>query len=245
MFPSYFMKSLIFIALIVALTGAGIYVTSQDKNTGPVVRNGTIPLLPQQGNALPMKQVMAKDQLLENNVMDLGRREAVQIFADYSAIDYLVSNILLHWTGSYLVTSDARGPYVDGRLVHFLEKTGIAPSLPQKIMSPDAAKQVQTLWYNAFQQYKAKLLLQTNARDTFVGSSGYDQQADKVYVNGPLSSRIVNELIDLMQYSESPKGMYSNFLVFVRFSKGLESLNDEEKEMLRRMRDEATRLSSR
>lgn len=242
--PSYFFKSSIFILLIVFATGAGIYVTGRSNADNEVVAvNGTIPLLPQQGNALPLQYEMDKDRELKSALVDLGSRDAMRIFADYNAVDYLVSTILLHWTGSHMIASDARGPIVDARLVDFLEKTGSTTPLPNRIMNNDAAQQIRRLWYNKFQEYKAKLLMQTGARDMFIGAAGYDMNTDQIYVNGPLSSRGMQELISLLSYSENPKGIYSNFLVFVRYTKGLEGLSEEDKQLLRALRDEAKRLS--
>ena len=242
--PSYFLKSSIFILLIVLATAAGIYVTSRsDADSDVVAVNGTIPLLPQQGRALPLQYEMDKDRELKSALVDLGARDPMRIFADYNAVDYLVSTILLHWTGSHMIASDARGPLVDARLVDFLEKTESTTPLPKRIMSNNAAQQIRMLWYNKFQEYKAKLLMQTAARDAFIGAAGYDINSDRIYVNGPLSSRTVMELTDLLPYSENPKGIYSNFLVFVRFTKGLEGLSDEDKALLRGLRDEAKRLS--
>lgn len=241
--PSYFLKSSIFILLVLLATAAGIYVTGKSDDTAVAAVNGTIPLLPQQGGTLPLQYAMEKDRTLEDAIVDLGSRDVMRIFADYNTVDYLVSTILLHWTGSNLVASDSRGPMIDGRLVDFLEKTGSIQPMSQRIMSQDAAQQIRSIWYSKFQSYKAKLLLQTAARDIFVGSAGYDMNGDQIYVNGPLSPRIMQELTGLLAYSENPKGIYSNFLVFVRYTKGLDGLSEQDKELLRGLRDEAKRLS--
>lgn len=238
MFPSYFLKSLLFIVVIVGLTITGIMVTGQ-KSQSEMVRNGYIPILPGQGRLIALNHVMAQDSVLENAILELGRRNVMQHFSDYSTTDYLVSTILLRWTNSHLVASDARGPLVDGRIVDFLEKAGYLIDFPNIVTTPEKAKEVRTSWYNAFQMYKAKLLLQTSAKEIFMGGASYDLQTDKIYVSGDLSLRFIDELIEVISYSDNPKGTYGNYLVFVRFTKGLDRLLPDEKEMLRRMRNVA------
>lgn len=234
--PSDFVKPLIYIVTIALLTLGGIWYVDRNK-TEVQVTNAYIPALPGTSNVQPLQNVMAKDKRLEEAIIDLGRRSAMQLFADYSTTDYLVSTILLRWTNSHVIDSTVRGPLVDGRIVDFLEKTRYVGDLPLKITTPEMAREVRTAWYQAFQLYKAKLLLQTAARDVYMGPSGYSPQTDNIFVRGNISNAFVNELIELMSYSENPKGIYSNFLVFVRFTKGLDMLVPEEKEILRRMRN--------
>lgn len=236
--PSDFVKPLIFIMLIVLMTLGGIWYVDRNK-TEAQISNAYIATLPGTSSVPPLQNVMARDDRLREAIVDLGRRNAMQLFADYSATDYLVSTVLLRWTGSHVIDSTIRGPLVDGRIVDFLEKTRYVGDLPFKITTPEMAKEVRTAWYQAFQLYKAKLLLQTAARDVYQGPSGYNPQTDNLFVRGSLSSVFANELIDIMSYSDKPKGVYSNFLVFVRFTKGLDALAPEEKELLRRMRNVA------
>jgi len=186
-----------------------------------------------------MRNVMAQDERLGEAILDLGRRDVMQLFADYSTTDYLVSTILLRWTNSHVIDSSIRGPLVDGRIVDFLEKTGYIGTMPLKITIPEMAKDVRTAWYQAFQLYKAKLLMQAAAASVYQGPSGYNPQTDTIFVRGTISPVFVNELIEIMSYSDNPKGVYSNFLVFIRFTKGLDALVPDEKELLRRMRNVA------
>ena len=203
------------------------------------VMNGYIPTLPETSDIPPMRNVMAQDERLGEAILDLGRRDVMQLFADYSTTDYLVSTILLRWTNSHVIDSSIRGPLVDGRIVDFLEKTGYIGTMPLKITIPEMAKDVRTAWYQAFQLYKAKLLMQAAAASVYQGPSGYNPQTDTIFVRGTISPVFVNELIEIMSYSDNPKGVYSNFLVFIRFTKGLDALVPDEKELLRRMRNVA------
>lgn len=235
---SDFVKPLIFIIAIALTTVGGILYVERGGSENQII-NSYIPTLPGTSDVLPLHNAMTGDDRLREAMIDLGSRNVMQLFADYSTTDYLVSTILLRWTGSHLIDSSIRGPLVDGRIVDFLEKTGYVGTMPLKITTPEMAKDVRTSWYQAFQLYKAKLLLQTAARDVYLGPVGYSPQTDSLYVRGTLSTSFMNELIEVMSYSENPKGVYSNFLVFVRFTKGLDALTPEEKEFLRRMRNVA------
>lgn len=238
MLPRYFYASLIVIIAIAVVAAAGLMFV-QNKPAQEQVTNGAIPLLPGIYKAMPLQAVMDKDPQLKDAVITLGLRSVIQMFTDPDTTDYLVSTILLHWTGSDKVPAGSRGTIVDSRIVDFLEKVGMLQDAPQTVTDQATAEKIRKIWYQAFQLYKAKLLLQTAARDVYLGGARYDIQQNKIIITGDLSRAFFNQFLQLLAYSNNPAAAYRNLLLFVSYTKGVDALSEDERDMIRAVRSAA------
>ena len=148
-----------------------------------------LPTLRGYGNLPDLHIAMSMDETLLEMVEDFTQLEPDDLMADImNSEDGAVVDILYRWAGVDAVSPTSRGPYIDARVLEFLE-TFMGREYLQLNFNPDPGSNPAILlmesWTNAFHAFATRMAYQTgNASEWFEGSPVYDPISD-TFENSP------------------------------------------------------------
>ena len=148
-----------------------------------------LPTLRGYGELPDLHIAMSMDETLLEMVEDFTQLEPDDLMADImNSEDGAVVDILYRWAGVDAVSPTSRGPYIDARVLEFLE-TFMGREYLQLNFNPDPGSNPAILlmesWTNAFHAFATRMAYQTgNASEWFEGSPVYDPISD-TFENSP------------------------------------------------------------
>lgn len=141
---------------------------------------------------------MSQDKDLKEMVMEFSKCDLLDAFANPAQTQIQAENILLRWAKADAIEPLSRGPYIDARKLHYLEKM-MARDFYQKKKwynpRPYAAKSLEGSWNTAYQQQISRLIFQTCGRSLFKSSNGYNPVTDYMDVRGGLNQQAIAGLL--------------------------------------------------
>ncbi len=187
----------------------------------------TIPAI---GNLRPLDIAMSENKNIRNRVKQILSYDEVYLFVNYRQVNGVVAEILFLWaemTPEQLQEMKGREA-IDYflRYIYGLPKDEPIQNNPLLGVKP---------WPTLFNRFKSKLLMQGQGYKVYDGLAYYDSEQDKMVIEGALSKPFVTNFMKFLKAKKTSdqKRYINNFLAFVNETKGLKSLSEEEKSMVR------------
>lgn len=222
-----------FLVMMFGMVGIGKHILDQRPSMGAVMAQ--LPTLRGEGDLPHLHQVMEKDSVLEQMVKNLASVPAEELFLMTREIDPAIIDILFRWAGVSQVQPDAYGPYIDGRVVAFMERAGAISKgtlTPQTQISAEDAVRYNRMWMNAFNHFRMRLLAQTAGRAVYNGQIEYRLSNSTVVASGLISKDFIDRFKAGLQTSRNSAEAMRNFLDFVDATKGFDNLTADEQDMI-------------
>jgi len=177
--------------------------------------------------------VTNRNQTLEERVESLKEIDETELFLNYRNVDGEIAGIIMDWAEAGLPAEERRLSLdSEERLNRFLR---LAYGLPEDEPIIGNPLLGEAPWPRLFNRIKARLLIQGTGSRVFDGPAYYDLQTDDIVIEGVLSESFFNRFEREIRNQPEPEKHLNSLLVFIDETKGLDRLNDEEKELILQM----------
>lgn len=215
--------ALVFVFLMIVL---GL-VMGGPKNAGRPDQEFNIPAF---GKLPTIQKAMKQNGEIKDIAQRLLSYDEAYIFVNYPQINNDVALLMFLWAGidqEQLKTLGGKGAIpVFLRYVYDMPEDEILEGNPLLEDNP---------WGDLLNRYKAIILMQGQGYKIYDGLAYYDNEKDKMVIEGSLSENFVQGFAEFLktQAVEKRKKYLNNFFLFIRDTKGINNLNSEEKSLIR------------
>lgn len=215
------------IGLVIILFAVFSFLSTPVKNTA---RKDMILTIPAMGNLPALDMKMKQSSTLRGKVKELLSYDESYLFVNYSQVNDLVIDIMFLWIGLTPEEIEQKGRQKSAE--YFIRRVYNLPKDEPIKNNPLLEKYP---WASLFQKIKAKLLMQGQGHKIYDGVAYYDNEKDKMVVEGTLSQNFAISLSDFIktQPKDKQKSYINNYLMFVDETLGLKNLSDKEKKFLK------------
>lgn len=158
-----------------------------------------LPTLRGFGNLSDLHVAMSQNDDLLDLVEDFVVGWGFDLFADDSALNGAIEDILYEWAGVAGVSPTSRGAYIDAQHLEFLEELFAKEFYQWGTHSdpfPIAAGLLEEAWKGVFKNFKAQLLIQIGADSLFSNSITYNASTGELDGAFVLSQAALDDLVD-------------------------------------------------
>ena len=189
--------------------------------------------IPAMGGLPDLEQAMQSNSRLRKRIKQLLEVDEAALFSNYQTIDNIVTEILFLWIG--LSEKEMRDAGKQKSAEIFIRRYYGAPADEPIRNNPYFGDRP---WYDLFQKIKAKILMQGQGHKLFDGIAYYNSRKDQMVIEGGLSLSYLESLYNFIQTQPADKrrGYINNYLFFIDNTLGLNHLNKEEREAIKRFR---------
>lgn len=186
------------------------------------------------GEIPSLHMVMDHNTDLADLVAQLSDVSVTDVFVNSRAIDEAVADILLRWAGADRALAQSFGPYIDARVVIFLQKAGVLSSAvaPGTEIPQEKAEQLTQAWFDLYDHYRTMLLAQAIGKKIYKGGVDYNLATDKATARGDLWPDFIKQFDSALESSANSAEAMRAFLDFVDATKGFSSLSDEDQDLI-------------
>lgn len=209
------------LVLCLLITGALIFLKPEKEKIPQLSGIGLIPTL---------ETAMERDQALKERILFLCQKPAMELFTDIDTVNDHVAIILFGWAGVDFENPPQQkeqglNPFVE----FFLRKAYVVPDNQPISNNPMLG---QDPWPRLFNHFKSRLLSQCGADSVFTGPVSYTSFNDYLRIEGDISPEFINRFNNFLGNQPNPRPFTLNFLAFINATKGLNTLNTDEKALI-------------
>ncbi|MEW8110519.1 MAG: calcium-binding protein [Candidatus Thiodiazotropha endolucinida] len=191
-----------------------------------------LPTLRGFGNLPDLHVAMSLDSDLLDLVEDFGIAWDFDSFADPSALDGDIEDILYKWAGVEIISPSSRGAYIDARHLEFLEQYFGDDYLQSGIIAdpgPNPASMIEEAYEMVLANIKAQLAVQAGAGTLFDGTITYNPFTGTFEGDLDLSEGAINDLVDYAtDVGVDTEGYWLEIADFLEHTKGLANITATE-----------------
>ena len=216
--------------LVLLSTLLVIFLGRTPENTARPEQEFNIPAF---GNLPDLKFAMKQDSEINMLVQRLLGYDEAFIFVNYSDVNNDMARLMFLWVGIDNIELKRIG--AQRAIAVFLRRVYGLPD-DEPIMGNPLLE--GNPWGDLFNRYKAQILMQGHGYKIYDGLAYYDNEEDQMVVRANLSKNFVEGFAEFLKTQEvqARKKYLNNFLLFIRETKGLKNLSEQDKKLIKKLR---------
>lgn len=185
------------------------------------------------GTLPDLNEAMRENGRINSIVQNLLSYDEAFLFANYKEVNSDMASLMFLWAGiSQKQLSDIGAQRA---IAIFIRRAYALPDDEPIIGNPLLERNP---WGDLFNRFKAQILMQGQGHKIYDGLAYFDNETNQMVIRGDLSKSFMNDFAVFLD-TQSPdlrRRTLNNLLLFIRETKGLNNMNEQDNELVKGLR---------
>lgn len=181
------------------------------------------------GTLPDLNQAMRDNGQIDALVQKLLSYDEAFMFANYRQVNNDVAALMFLWAG---ISQRQLSEIGAQRAIEIFIRRAYGLPNDEPIIGNPLLE--ENPWGDLFNRFKAQILMQGQGHKIYKGLAYFDNETNQMVIRGDLSKSFMNDFAEFLntQSADQRRRYINNLLLFIRETKGLQSLNTNDKKFL-------------
>lgn len=185
------------------------------------------------GTLPDLSEAMQENGQINALVQNFLSYDEAFLFANYRPVNNDMATLLFLWAG---ISQKQLSEIGAQRAIEIFIRRAYALPDDEPIIGNPLLE--ENPWGDLFNRFKAQILMQGQGHKIYDGLAYFDNETNQMVIRGDLSKSFMNDFAEFLntQSAEQRRRYINNLLLFIRETKGLNNISEQNKELVKNLR---------